>query len=125
MNSIKEKLIYLLFGVLTTVVSFAVFALFTDIIPLDPLIANVISWFAAVAFAFVTNRKWVFESDESFFKQIIPFYLGRFSTFLFEEASLLVFVTWLHLNDMLIKTLATMAVIILNYIISKKLVFKK
>ena len=122
----KEQLLYLFFGGLTTVISIGVFGLFTAGIPLGELVANVISWFAAVLFAFVTNRTWVFQSKgkESFGKQIISFYIGRVATLLVEEGILLVFVTWLGFSPMLIKIIAQAVVLVLNYLVSKLLVFR-
>ena len=122
----KEQLLYLFFGALTTAVSLGTFYLFTAVIPLDPLIANILSWIFAVLFAFLTNRTWVFAStDQPFFRQMVSFFLGRVSTLLMEEMILLVFVTWLQLNAMAIKIAAQVLVLIMNYVISKLFVFKK
>ena len=122
----KEVLLYLFFGALTTAVSLGTFYLFTAVIPLDPLIANILSWIFAVLFAFLTNRTWVFASaDQPFFRQMVSFFFGRVSTLLMEEMILLVFVTWLQLNSMVIKIAAQVLVLIMNYVISKLFIFKK
>ena len=122
----KEQLLYLFFGALTTAVSIGSFSLFTKVIPCDELIANVISWFLAVLFAYLTNRTWVFQSTEqSFWGQMLTFYLGRVTTLLIEEALLLIFVKWLLLDGMLVKIAAQIVVLILNYVISKLFIFKK
>lgn len=123
----KEQLLYLFFGALTTVVSLGSFALFTKVIPCDELVANVISWFLAVLFAFLTNRTWVFQSDGSdrFAKQMLSFYLGRVATLLMEEALLLIFVKWLLWDAMLVKLAAQILIVIANYVISKLFIFKK
>ncbi len=125
----KEVLMYLLFGGLTTVVSLVTFWLFGTVMGIHELIANVISWVFAVTFAYVTNRIWVFDSkvtDRSgIIKEAVSFYLARLVTLLFEEVVILVFVTWLDLNEMLIKILATIGVLVLNYVFSKLVVFKK
>ena len=123
----KEQLLYLFFGVLTTVVSLGSFAIFTKVIPCDELIANVISWILAVLFAFLTNRTWVFQSDaqESFPKQMLSFYLGRVATLLMEEALLLIFVKWLLFDGMLVKLAAQILIVIANYVISKLFIFKR
>ncbi|MBQ4036762.1 MAG: GtrA family protein [Clostridia bacterium] len=122
----KEKLLYLFFGGLTTLISIAVFALFTKLIPLNVLLANVLSWVIAVLFAFVTNRTWVFQPDPSqgVIKQMLLFYLGRVATLLVEEVILLCFVELLTFDEMIVKVAAQILVIILNYVISKILVFK-
>ena len=123
----KEQLLYLFFGALTTAVSIGSFALFTVMIPCDELVANVISWFLAVLFAFLTNRTWVFQSasDKGFWGQMLTFYLGRVTTLLIEEALLLIFVKWLMWDAMLVKIAAQIVVLILNYLISKLFIFKK
>lgn len=123
----KEQLLYLFFGALTTVISIGVFWLFTEAIPVGELIANAISWFAAVLFAFITNRTWVFSSSprESFGKQMLSFYGGRVATLLVEEGILAVFVTWLRFDSMLIKVIGQVIVLVLNYLVSKWIVFRK
>ena len=78
-------------------------------------------------FAFLTNRTWVFQSDsrQSFFKQMQSFYLGRVATLGVEELILLVFVKILSVNAMLVKIVAQIVVIVLNYFVSKWFVFRK
>ena len=122
----KEQLLYLFFGGLTTIVSIGSFALFAEWMHMDALIANVFSWILAVAFAFVTNRTWVFQSDknESIVKQLTSFVAGRLATLGMEEVILLVFVTWLQCNALLIKVVAQVLVVVANYVISKLFVFK-
>ena len=124
----KEVLLYLFFGVLTTVVSIGSYAFFNVAMGINELIANVIS-VLAVLFAFFTNRIWVFAAPtktvEEFMKQLVSFAGGRVLTLVIEEMILLVFITMLHFNSMLIKFIAQVVVIILNYVISKLLVFRK
>lgn len=124
----KEVLMYLLFGALTTVVSIGTFWLFGTVLGLHELVANVISWIFAVTFAYVTNKIWVFDSKVSTPKGIAQeaaaFYGGRLLTLGFESAMLAVFVTWLGMNELVIKIVATVGVLVLNYIISKLFVFK-
>ena len=121
----KEVLLYLFFGALTTIVSIGTFSIFTYVIPLDELFANIISWIFAVLFAFLTNRKWVFQpTNQPFFQQMVSFYLGRVSTLLAEEVILLIFVKWLLWDAMLIKIVCQFIVVVLNYVISKLFIFK-
>ena len=121
----KEVLLYLFFGVLTTVVSIGSYAFFNVALGINELIANVISWVLAVLFAFFTNRIWVFAAPtktvEEFMKQLVSFAGGRVLTLVIEE----IILTMLHFNSMLIKFIAQVVVIILNYVISKLLVFRK
>lgn len=125
----KEGLLYLFFGGVTTLVSFAVFWLFEGPLALDALVANLISWIAAVAVAYITNRIWVFTAHaEGLFAvslEILSFYLSRVATFLIEEALLLLFVTWLALPAMPVKIAASILVVLLNYVFSKIFVFRK
>ena len=78
---------------------------------------------------FFTNRIWVFNAPtngaKEFFAQLISFFGGRVVTLVIEEVILLVFITWLHFPSMVIKIIAQVVVIVLNYVISKLVVFKK
>lgn len=123
----REVLLYLFFGGLTFVVSIATYALFIKVFGADALVANVFSWIFAVAFAYVTNRTWVFESRASdrsaMLKEMGKFVSGRIATLLVEEAILLVFIKWLHFDSMAVKVAAQVVVIVLNYVVSKLWVF--
>lgn len=124
----KEVLLYLFFGVVTTAVSFFVFWLFESPLGLDALLSNLISWVISVAVAYVTNRIWVFASRAeglgAIGLEILSFYLSRVATFLVEEGILLIFVTWLSLSAMPVKIVASVIVVILNYVFSKLFVFR-
>lgn len=122
----KDVLLYLFFGVLSTVVSIGSFVLLDKC--MNELIANGISWVVTVGFAYVTNRTWVFHSTArrgEIPKELLSFYSGRVLTLVMEETLLLVFVTWLGLNATVIKLIAQVAVVVGNYFISKLLVFRK
>ena len=125
----KEVLLYLFFGVLTTVVSIVVFALCNVTLGINELVSNVISWIVSVAFAFFTNRIWVFaaptKTASEFVRQLISFYGGRVLTLVLEEAIILIFVTILGMPGMVIKLVAQVIVIVGNYVISKLIVFKR
>ena len=58
----KEPVLYVVFGVLTTVVSYASYWIFTDFLHIPYMVSTALSWVLSVTFAYVTNRKWVFES---------------------------------------------------------------
>ena len=125
----KEVLLYLFFGALTTLINIVVFFVFTEIIKLDELVANVIAWIIAVLFAYVTNRIWVFnshcETKLAFVKEVLAFYGGRVFTLLVEEGMLFVFIKLLSVNALVVKIIAQVIIIVLNYVISKLLVFRK
>ena len=124
----KEKLLYLFFGGLTTLVDLVVFWLFFSVFGVNELIANVIAWIAAVLFAFVVNRTWVFEAKTAdrreTARQFVTFVGGRVFSLLCEEAILAIFITWLGLPPIPVKIAAQIIVVILNYGISKWLVFR-
>ena len=125
----KEYFLYLLFGGLTTVVNYAVYIPLTRFLGLDEIVANVIAWIVAVAFAYVTNRIWVFESRATGAKavtlEIVKFVTGRLVTLGTETLLLWIFVDICHFNDIVIKIIASVVTIILNYIFSKFIIFKK
>lgn len=127
----KEIINYLIVGGLTTVVSLATYYLLVLTI-LDPnkavqlQIANIISWIAAVTFAYFTNRKYVFESKNNrVLNEAFSFYLSRLSTLLMDMAIMYVGVTLLDGNDKIWKLIVQVVVTIMNYILSKFMVFKK
>ena len=125
----QEIISYLIFGVLTTVISLATYYLLVYTI-LDPnkgfelQIANIISWIAAVTFAYFTNRKYVFKSNkEKRLKEAFNFYLSRLSTLLIDMFLMWLLVTKLSFNDKVIKMIVQIVFSVLNYVFSKFLVF--
>ena len=123
----KQFLLYALFGGLTFVVSVMSYGFFCTLLAFNELFSNLLSWILAVSFAFFTNRIWVFQSptntSREFFHQLLKFFSSRLATLGVEEIILLLFVTILHLPNMLVKIAAQIIVIILNYILSKKVIF--
>ena len=127
----EEIINYLIFGVLTTVVSLVTYYICVYTV-LDPeqavqlQIANVISWILGVAFAYVTNRKFVFESNEkNKIKEASKFVTSRIATLLMDMAIMFIGVTLLKFNDKIIKLVSQVVVIIANYLLSKIIVFNK
>ena len=127
----EEIISYLIVGGLTTVVSLATYYLlvYTILNPKEAVelqIANIISWIASVTFAYFTNRKYVFKTKEKIsFKEGINFYLYRLSTLLLDMLMMYVFVSVLRFDDKIIKLIVQFIVIVLNYVLSKFIVFKK
>lgn len=130
----KEIINYLIFGVLTTIVSLATkyLLLFTILDASNALqlqIAVVVSWVVACLFAYITNRIWVFESKTtSIIKEMAKFFMARLATLGMEMLIMFVFVTALGLNSdiwVVIWTLVSQVLIVIgNYVLSKLLVFK-
>lgn len=131
----KEIINYLIFGVLTTLVSLAVkylllFTIFNADNAVQLQIAIIISWIIAVLFAYFTNRKYVFESSEkNKIKEFVNFVIARISTLLLEMLIMWFFVTFLKLNTdlwvVIFTLISQVAIIVGNYILSKLFVFKK
>ena len=127
----QEIINYLIFGVLTTVVSLASYYLlvYTILNPekaVELQIANVISWILSVLFAYITNRKYVFNSkNKNILKELTSFCGSRVLTLLLDMGIMFFFVTLLKGNDKIFKLISQVLIVIGNYIISKLLVFKK
>lgn len=130
-NKYREVIMYLIFGVLTTVISLLVYygLVYTVLNPEDAIqlqVANIISWVAGVTFAYFTNRKYVFESsNKNRLKEAGSFVLARVTTLVMDMAIMFLGVTILAFNDKIIKIISQVAVIVANYIFSKIFVFKK
>lgn len=124
----KEPLLYLFFGGLTFFLSIGLYWLFAHPLKLDPLLANGISWIICVAFAYVTNRTWVFtqkaHDGPGIVREALSFAVGRLATLGMEELVLWLGITVLGINDLVVKIIGQVLVIIGNYVISKCLVFK-
>lgn len=127
----KEKMkhftIYIVFGVLATIVDFLTFYLLDKFVPiLDENISNAIAIFVATVFAYVTNREYVFKSQESDkLKEFFKFFLGRMFSTVFNIVSFWIMTTFTTIDDLIIKAGISVVVVILNYIISKLFVFKE
>ena len=127
----KEIINYLIFGVLTTIVSLTTYYLLTLTIlnPNNPIklqLANIISWITCVTFAYITNRKYVFSpTNKNIKKEALEFYSSRIASLILDMLLMFILVTILNLNDKIIKLLVQIIIIITNYILSKLIVFKK
>lgn len=130
-NKYREILNYLIVGGLTTVISLAVYygSVLTFLDPengMELQAANILSWIAAVTFAYFTNRKFVFESENQHrLREAAAFYASRVTTLLIDMGCMLVMVTFLGLNDKAAKLIVQVIVLVGNYVLSKFLVFRK
>lgn len=125
----SDMIPYLIFGVLTTLVNIAVYWLCAHPLGLPTVPSTVIAWVLAVLFAYVTNRKWVFHSQantrQEVIKEGVSFYLCRLATGVVDWVCMYVMVDVLHWNDLIVKIAVNVIVIILNYVASKLIVFRK
>ena len=125
----RDVLLYLIFGGLTTAVNYAVYLPLYNLLGWSGTLSNVIAWVAAVLFAFVTNKPFVFQSHDWFPKVLLPeltkFVGCRVGSGILETAIIFVAVDWLQGNGNIWKLVTAVFVIVLNYIGSKWLVFQK
>ena len=123
----KELISYLFFGVCTTIVNYAAFFLLK--LCMDYRAANAIAWLVSVLFAYVTNKIWVFESRGwhlgALLREFCTFTGGRVISGLFDMGFLIFAVEILLLKEGIAKLIGSVVVVILNYIFSKLLVFRK
>ena len=125
----KDLIPYCFFGVLTTLINWAVYKLFYDGLGVPNVPSTVAAWVLAVAFAFITNKLWVFNS-KSFEKEVVlreatAFFSARLLTGLLDVLTMWISVDLMDGNSDLWKLISNVIVIILNYIASKLLIFKK
>ena len=124
-----DILSYLFFGVLTTVVNYLVYLPCYNLLHLSASISNVIAWVAAVAFAYLTNKPFVFKSHDWSWKTVGPelakFVGCRVGSGLIETAIIFVTVDLLQFNGNIWKLFTSVLVVIINYVGSKLLVFRK
>lgn len=133
LRSLAEKyrdiLSYLFFGVLTTVVNYLIYLPVFNLCGLSAAVSNMIAWVGAVAFAFLTNKPFVFRSHDWSARTVIPeltkFVSCRLASGVLETGILLLTVDFLHWNGNLWKLVTQVLVIIINYVGSKLLVFRK
>lgn len=127
----KEIINYLIVGGLTTVVSLAVYyacvlSIFNPDEPVQLQAANIISWIAAVTFAYFTNRKYVFEStNANLLKEAASFFGSRVTTLLIDMACMYFMVSVGGLSDKIAKLIVQVIITVANYVLSKLIVFKK
>lgn len=124
-----DVLAYLFFGVVTTVINYAVYLPCYNLLGLSAAVSNAIAWAVAVAAAYLTNKPFVFKSHDWSAKVVLPEltkFLGcRVGSGLLETAIIFVTVDCLAWNGNIMKLITSILVVILNYIGSKLLVFRK
>ena len=124
-----DVLVYLFFGGLTTVVNYLVYLPCCQLLGIPAAVSNVIAWVVAVAFAFLTNKPFVFRSHDWSASVVLPeltkFVGCRVGSGLLETLIIFVLVDCLTFSGLWVKLFTSVMVVVLNYIGSKLLVFKK
>ena len=131
----REGIRYLIFGALTTLVNILTYALFASVIlkslPSKEVVVNVseiIAFIVALIFAYVTNKLYVFKSKTKGFKQLIKEMISFTSCRIVTEIISILMMNaaiLFSINDILMKVIANIVVIVLNFVFSKLIIFKK
>ncbi len=123
----KNIVLYLLFGVCTTAVNVIIYWISAHLLQIGTMFSTTIAWVIAVLFAYITNRRWVFCSDvtgiKEIIREVISFFTCRLVTGGVDWGCMFLFVNVIGINDILIKFMANIIVIVLNYIASKLIIF--
>lgn len=125
----EDILSYLVFGVLTTVVNYLVYLPCYNNLGLSGSVSNIVAWVVSVAFAYLTNKPFVFKSNDWSAKTVVPeltkFVTCRLGSGALETLLILVCVDWLNWNGNVMKLITSILVVIINYVASKLVVFRK
>ncbi len=123
----KQIIMYLIFGVLTTLVNVVAYWLFSSPLSLNTVISTILAWAVSVAFAFVTNKLFVFEARgvKRLPWEMLTFFASRLFTGLLDVGIMFLFVDVIGANDILIKIISNLVVIILNFVLSRLIVFAR
>lgn len=120
---------YVVFGALTTVVNMGAYYVSYNLLHIPNVPSAAIAWILAVAFAFVTNKLWVFDSpsfDAQTLKHEIPTFFGaRIATGVLDVVIMYLAVDVAHMNPTVWKLISNVLVIIINYVASKLIIFRK
>lgn len=124
-----DVVVYLVFGVLTTVVNYLVYLPLYNWMGISAAVSNIAAWVVAVAFAFLTNKPFVFQSHDWSRKTVLPelskFVSCRVASGAMETAIIFLTVDLMQWNGNIWKLITSVLVVILNYFASKLLVFRK
>lgn len=125
----REGWRYLIFGALATIVNIAIYDIAFYLGNIDNSISNIIAWVVAAIFAYITNKFMVFASKlntkKELQKQIVSFFSCRLFTLLIDQTIMVITVDKLGMQAFLMKVISNIVVIILNYVLSKLIIFKK
>lgn len=128
MKNKKEVLLYLFFGLCTTVINVIVYEICHDFLQIKNVVAVCIAWIFSVIFAFITNKLCVFRSSSFqaliLMKEAISFFACRLMTGFIDVAIMYITVDKLYLNALFWKIVSNAFIIVLNYIASKLVIFK-
>lgn len=120
---------YLFFGVCTTVVNYLIYIPCYNLLGMSASVSNIVAWVVAVAFAYLTNKPFVFKSNDWSAATVIPeltkFVGCRIGSGVAETIVLFLAVDLLGWNGNIWKLVTQVMVTVMNYVASKLLVFRK
>lgn len=129
MKKYKSFIAYAIFGVFTTVVNIVTYNLCYYKTGMSNALSNILAWILAVTFAYLTNKVWVFGSVSWKWnvlrKEVISFISCRLVTGIMDLAIMYICVDVIGWHAMLMKIISNILVIVLNYVFSKLVIFKK
>ena len=124
----REVISYLIFGVLTTLVNWVVYAAMVKV-HIDYRIATAAAWAVSVLFAFIVNKIFVFQSynlrPAYVMKEITSFVACRAVSGVMEMVFMIVMVSWIHMDEYISKIAVSVIVVVVNYVFSKLFIFRK
>lgn len=127
-NRYKEVILYLVFGVCTTLVNIIVYYLCAHPLGMKTVPGTCIAWAVSVLFAYITNKIWVFESRSRDMKEVlremVSFVSCRIATGVLDLVIMYLCVDVMHMPDMWIKIASNVLVVVLNYLASKLFIFR-
>lgn len=133
MNKLKkiicsEAVQYIIYGILTTVINIISYTILIAI-GVNYIISNIVAFIISLIFAFITNKLFVFKSSSweksVAIKEGIAFISARLATFAMDMILMILFVSYMNINDFIAKVIANVLVIVANYVLSKLIIFKK
>lgn len=129
MKQYREMIMYIIMGIFTTAVNISSFYILVEILDTDYKTATVIAWILSVLFAYITNKIYVFQqktSDmRSLLRELAAFFSVRLLSLGIDLGMMILLVSQFHTNETLAKILDNVVIVVVNYIASKWLVFKK
>ena len=125
----KSLILYVFFGGLTTLINIVTYNVLYYVFKVGNNPSNITAWVFSVLFAYITNKLFVFESKSFaknvFFKELVAFFSARITTGLIDIAIMYFAVDVFKLSGGLFKIITNIIVMVLNYIASKLVIFKK
>lgn len=129
MKQYREMIMYIIMGIFTTAVNISSFYILVEILDTDYKTATVIAWILSVLFAYITNKIYVFQQKtsgmRSLMRELTAFFSVRLLSLGIDLGMMILLVSQFHTNETLAKILDNIVIVVVNYIASKWLVFKK